>query len=112
MRFDPEYVQSWYDEYGDQESQRWSKSPAFRMQYEIYVRHLRQRVRPGDRVLDCGCGPVEMAHRSRVGCKRRVAWRRHSYHCVGEGTCMILATVVELRGDAKGTRLYRKHSVR
>ena len=57
MRFDPEYVQSWYDEYGDRESQRWSKSPAFRMQYEIYVRHLRQRVNAGDRVLDCGCGP-------------------------------------------------------
>ena len=57
MRFDPEYVQSWYDEYGDQESQRWSKSPAFRMQHEIYVRHLRQRVSPGDRLLDCGCGP-------------------------------------------------------
>jgi len=73
MRFDREYVQSWYDEYGDQESRRWSKSPVARMQYEIYVRHLRQRVKPGDRVLDCGCGPgtyarVAMEIGARVTC--------------------------------------------
>ena len=73
MRFDPEYVQSWYDDYGDRESQRWSKSPAFRMQYEIYVRHLRQRVRPGVRLLDCGCGPgtyarIAMELGARVTC--------------------------------------------
>ena len=61
MRFDPEYVQSWYDDYGDRESQRWSKSPAFRMQYDIYVRHLRQRVSPGMRLLDCGSGPGTFA---------------------------------------------------
>lgn len=61
MRFDPEYVRSWYDEYGDRESQRWFRSPAARMQYEVYVRHLRQRVRPGDRLLDCGCGPGTFA---------------------------------------------------
>jgi len=57
VRFDPEYVQSWYDEYGDRESQRWSRCPAFRLQYDIYVRHLRQRVKPGMRLLDCGSGP-------------------------------------------------------
>jgi len=73
MRFDPEYVQSWYDEYGEQESQRWSRSPAFRMQYEIYVHHLRQRVSPGDRLLDCGCGPgtysrIAMELGARVTC--------------------------------------------
>jgi SAM-dependent methyltransferase len=61
MRFDPEYVQSWYDQYGAQEAQRWSKSPAARMQYDIYVRHLRQRVNPGDRLLDCGSGPGTFA---------------------------------------------------
>ena len=27
------------------------------MQYDIYVRHLRQRVKPGMRLLDCGSGP-------------------------------------------------------
>src|SRR2546422_3029058 len=73
MRFDPEYVRSWYDEYGDRESQRWSESPAARMQYEIYVRHLRQRVSPGDRLLDCGCGPgtyarIAMEVGARVTC--------------------------------------------
>lgn len=73
MRFDPEYVRSWYDEYGERESQRWFRSPAARMQYEIYVRHLRQRVRPGDRLLDCGCGPgtyarVAMELGARVTC--------------------------------------------
>jgi len=31
------------------------------MQYEIYVRHLRQRVSPGDLLLDCGCGPGTFA---------------------------------------------------
>jgi SAM-dependent methyltransferase len=73
MLFDPEYVQSWYDEYGDRESQRWSKSPAFRMQYEIYVRHLRQRVSSGMRLLDCGSGPgtyarIAMELGARVTC--------------------------------------------
>jgi len=61
MRFDPAYVQSWYDAYGEQESQRWSKSAAARMQYEIYVHHLRQRVRSGMRLLDCGSGPGTFA---------------------------------------------------
>jgi SAM-dependent methyltransferase len=73
MRFDPEYVQSWYDEYGDMESQRWSRSPAFRMQYDIYVRHLRRRVTPGMRLLDCGSGPgtyarIAMELGARVTC--------------------------------------------
>jgi SAM-dependent methyltransferase len=31
------------------------------MQYEIYVRHLRQRVIPGVRLLDCGSGPGTFA---------------------------------------------------
>ena len=73
MQFDPEYVQSWYDEYGDRESLRWSKSPAFRMQYDIYVRHLRRRVSPGMRILDCGSGPgtyarIAMELGARVTC--------------------------------------------
>ena len=71
MRFDPEYLRYWYDEYGDRESQRWSRSPAARMQYEIYVRHLRQRVKPGDRVLDAGCGPGTFA-RIAIGLGARV----------------------------------------
>lgn len=73
MRFDPEYVQSWCDEYGDKESRRWSRSPAFRMQYDIYVRHLRRRVTPGMRLLDCGSGPgtyarIAMELGARVTC--------------------------------------------
>lgn len=73
IRFDPEYVQYWYNEYGNRESQRWSDSPAARMQYETYVRHLRQRVNPGDRLLDCGCGPgtyarIAMEVGARVTC--------------------------------------------
>jgi len=73
MRFDPDYVRAWYDEYGDKEAQRWSKSTAFRMQYDIYCRHLRQRVSPGDRLLDCGCGPgtyarIAMEAGARVTC--------------------------------------------
>ena len=43
------------------------------MQYEIYAHHLRQRVSPGDRVLDCGCGPgtfarIAMGLGARVTC--------------------------------------------
>src|ERR1044071_3466549 len=57
MRFDPDYVRSWYDEYGDRESQRWSRTLATRMQYDIYVHHMRPRVCPGARLLDCCCGP-------------------------------------------------------
>ncbi len=59
--FDPTHTAAYYDEYGDQEAQRWRRGPSARMQYEIYCHHLRAHVRSGDRVLDAGCGPGTFA---------------------------------------------------
>lgn len=56
-RFDPAYTRDFYDRYGSRESERWDESPRMRMEAAILRHHLRQRVRPGDRVLDAGCGP-------------------------------------------------------
>ena len=57
MTFDPNNVASYYDELGESEIERWNKGVYARLQKALYCWHLRRRVRPGDVVLDAGCGP-------------------------------------------------------
>jgi SAM-dependent methyltransferase len=56
VTFDPDYTATWYDRLGVGEWERWERSPVTRMQYQIYLHHLRRVVIQGDRVLDAGCG--------------------------------------------------------
>lgn len=56
LPFDPEHTREHYDRYGEQEWDRWERTPGMRMQHAIFLHHLRARVRAGDRVLDAGCG--------------------------------------------------------
>lgn len=56
MPFDAEYTASWYDRLGEAEWDRWESSTVSKMQYQIYLHHLRGIVKQGARVLDAGCG--------------------------------------------------------
>jgi cyclopropane fatty-acyl-phospholipid synthase-like methyltransferase len=56
-QFDPAYTRDFYDRYGSREFERWDESPKMRLEGAILRHHLHQRVHPGDRVLDAGCGP-------------------------------------------------------
>lgn len=60
-RFDPIYVSTYYDAYGQREADRWRSGPRMVMQHALFRRHLHDRVRPGMRVLDAGCGPGTFA---------------------------------------------------
>jgi SAM-dependent methyltransferase len=57
VRYDPEHIARYFDEYGAQEWERFDASPMDRVNLEIHLRFLREHVRPGDRVLDAGAGP-------------------------------------------------------
>ncbi len=61
LAFDQEYTANFYDAYAGQESARWQGGPRARMSHALYCRHLGERVRAGDRVLDGGCGPGTFA---------------------------------------------------
>ena len=57
VRYDPEHIARFFDEYGAREWDRFEASPTDRVNLEIHLRFLREIVRPGDRVLDAGAGP-------------------------------------------------------
>jgi SAM-dependent methyltransferase len=56
MTYDPDYTRKHYDEFGLGEAERWDTSRFMQMQREVFRWHLAQRVSPGQRVLDAGCG--------------------------------------------------------
>jgi ubiquinone/menaquinone biosynthesis C-methylase UbiE len=55
--YDPEYVKSFYNAYGNYEWSRLETTPFGRLQAIIYEDFIQRYVKPGDRVLDAGCGP-------------------------------------------------------
>jgi SAM-dependent methyltransferase len=57
VRYDPEHIARFFDEYGAREWERFDASPMDRVNLEVHLRLLREIVRPGDRVLDAGAGP-------------------------------------------------------
>jgi ubiquinone/menaquinone biosynthesis C-methylase UbiE len=56
MTFDPQYTAAWYDTLGAGEWDRWERSAGSKVQYRLYLHHLRRIVQAGSRVLDAGCG--------------------------------------------------------
>src|SRR5262249_47166400 len=60
-QFDPVYTARFYDAYGTRESTRWQRQPRLKMQYALLCHYLRERIKPGDRVLDAGSGPGTFA---------------------------------------------------
>jgi len=55
-RYDPDWVRAHYDEYGACEWDRWDESPVERVKFRVHLHYLRERVQPGDRVLEIGAG--------------------------------------------------------
>jgi SAM-dependent methyltransferase len=57
IRYDPDYLARWYDEYGEREWARLDENPRERVNLEVHRRLLAEWVRAGDRVLEAGAGP-------------------------------------------------------
>lgn len=55
--YDAEYTRACYDDYADLEWSRLEASAYGRLQAIIHTDFIKRYVRPGDRVLDAGCGP-------------------------------------------------------
>jgi len=57
VSYDPAYIASFYDAYGEREWERLEGSVMDRVNFEVHKRLLDEFVRPGDRVLEVGAGP-------------------------------------------------------
>ena len=52
---------------------RWDRSLVEQVQFEVHLHHMRAAIRPGDRVLEIGVGPVSgLAQRDGHGSRRGV----------------------------------------
>jgi ubiquinone/menaquinone biosynthesis C-methylase UbiE len=56
-KYDPDWVRSFYDQYGEQEWARWDISPVERIKLEVHLHYVRKYLKAGDRVLEMGAGP-------------------------------------------------------
>jgi SAM-dependent methyltransferase len=55
--YNPDWVVAHYDEYGEREWERFSRSPVDAVSLFIHTHYLREFVGPGSRVLEVGVGP-------------------------------------------------------
>ncbi len=56
-RYDPKWVEKYYDEYGENEWERMVKSPTHEVRLHVHRHYLEQYIREGDHVLEIGPGP-------------------------------------------------------
>ena len=54
--YDPGWVQSFYDQYAEQEWERWDKSPVQRVKFAVHLHYLRLYLNASDRILEIGAG--------------------------------------------------------
>lgn len=57
MKYDRDWVKSYYNEYGMKEWERWDVSPVEQIKLEVHLHYLRKYVQANDRVLEIGVGP-------------------------------------------------------
>lgn len=55
--YSPTWVADYYDEYGEQECERFERRPANEISLYLHTHYLKKFVTPGSRVLDVGAGP-------------------------------------------------------
>jgi SAM-dependent methyltransferase len=55
-KYDPDWVRSHYNEYGEKEWERWDKDPVQQVKFEVHLHYLRSYLGANDRVLEIGAG--------------------------------------------------------
>ena len=55
--YDPDWVKSYYDEFGQREWDRWDVSPVEQVKLEVHLHYLRKYLKADDRILEIGAGP-------------------------------------------------------
>lgn len=72
--YSPKWVANYYDEYGEQEWERFTRRPANEVSLFLHTHYLEQFVKPGSRVLDVGAGPGRFTQiLANIGCRVVVA---------------------------------------
>ena len=72
--YSPKWVADYYDEYGEQECERYDWRPANAVSLFLHTHYLKQFVKPGSRVLDVGAGPGRFTQiMADLGCRVVVA---------------------------------------
>ena len=72
--YSPKWVADYYDEYGEQECERYDWRPANEVSLFLHTHYLKQFVKPGSRVLDVGAGPGRFTQiMADLGCRVVVA---------------------------------------
>ncbi len=56
-RYDPDWVRSYYNEYGDKEWERWDESPVQQIKFEVHLYYLQKYLQAHHRILEIGAGP-------------------------------------------------------
>lgn len=54
--YDPDWIRTYYDAYGDKEWNRWDTSPVERLKLHVHLHYLRAHIASSDRVLEIGAG--------------------------------------------------------
>lgn len=55
-RYNPDWVRSYYNEYGEKEWKRWDESPVEQIKFEVHLYYLRKHLQVNDRILEIGAG--------------------------------------------------------
>jgi len=55
-RYDPDWVRSYYNEYGEREWERWDESPVEQIKFEVHLYYLRRYLQAHHRILEAGAG--------------------------------------------------------
>ena len=72
--YNPDWVANYYDEYGDREWTRFTRSPADEVSLFLHTHYLERFVEPGSRVLEVGAGPGRFTKiMAAMGCRVLVA---------------------------------------
>ena len=56
-KYDPDWVKSYYDQYGKKEWDRWDASPVEQVKFEVHLHYLRTYLQSTGRILEIGAGP-------------------------------------------------------
>jgi len=68
--YSPKWVADYYDEFGEQECERYDRRPANEVSLFLHTHYLKKFVKPGSRVLDVGAGPGRFTQiLAEMGCR-------------------------------------------